>query len=578
MKDDIAVDGLVSDMNALLVGALGALTEQQGMVDDYRSAYYNYGDAGYEEGGRQHMGAVSCALVRDVQRTVEGSMPSLVQPFIEKDIAVLESDNDDEMVQELVQEHQDLINKQWNKKSNPLETIETLARNMQVDGTVWTKVGWNDRGFPTVDIVPFESVLPDPSAYKGDDIRFVIHRRKVTISHILSTPMWFGEHALEGLNPLMPSNNTAYEAQDRTGRDDNFSTGQRASDQIEIFEFYGEYDLTGNGITEPVVVIWSEDMLLSAFPSPFNGFTIPFDCGVYVKQPYSIYGMGVGGLIGEHQRTRQEILRGIIDNMNTANNGTKYIKKGAFDQINMKRHEQHARVVEVNHNSQEPLGNAFWDGGFNQIPPEVYKLMESYEVEQENLTGITKYAVGSDSRSLNQTATGVSIISSMSQRRLVFVTQHISGLLSRVFKKWIAMNDEFIIGSGLASEIDLFVRAGTAGLQSKKVQDISNMLSALAPHAGTIDPAIITDLVADMAENMDLDVTARKIRDSASKKNMSEEDMMAEQNQQQEEAMVKQMAMRGEAAEIAKDEAKATLDHAKAQESQVNAANKMYGN
>ncbi len=584
MTNKTKTSGIVSYMNDLLSDASGYHSEAQLQVDDYRASYYNDGTHMNNEimGEGMHRGFVSEALVKDVMRTIEGSLPSLVAPFIEKDIAVLESDTPNEEVAAAIEELERLVNYQWNKKSSPLDTVERLARNLQVDGTAWAKTGWDEKGYPTIEIVPFESVIPDPNAYLQEDMKFVIHRRKVSISDILSNPKWFGKHTLETLSVLSASSygNTAYEPTTSMsmGRSDTFDMGQKATEMIEIFEFYGEFDDNEDGIAEPMVIIWSNNLLLNKFDSPFPGFTIPFDAGVYLQRPYSVYGSGVAELIGEHQRTRQEILRGIIDNMNKANNGTKFVKKGAFDPKNFMRFMNHEEVVEVNHNSQEPLGNAFWDGNYNQIPPEVYKLMEAYEVEQENLSGITKYAVGSDSRSLNQTATGVSIITSMSQRRLVFITQHISDLISRVLKKWILMDDEFIVGSGFAADIDLFVKAGTAGLQSKKVQDISNMLSALAPHAQTIDPMIITDLVADMAENMDLDVTAKKIRDSAKEQQEAQRDPENQMQQQQEQMMMKQIAMREKAAEISKDEAKAKVDTARAHEIQVDTANAMYGN
>ncbi len=574
--------GIVSFMNDLLKDATGYHSEAQQMVDEYRSSYYNTGEDMISGNQTTPMmkdtrhGVVSQALCKDVMRSVEGAIPSLVAPFIEKDIATLESDTEDEGVLESIKTHEKLVNYQWNKKSSPLDVVERISRNLQIDGTAWCKTGWNAKGYPEVFVVPFESVIPDPNAYTQDEIRFVIHRKKVSISDILSNPEWYGKHTLDSLNHLSNHISSEYEPMDVAGRSDAFDSGQRASEIIEIFEYYGEYDKKGDGTTEPVVIIWSAQTLLNEFDSPYPGFSIPFDAGIYLQRPYSIYGSGVAELIGEHQVTRQEILRGIIDNMNKANNGTKFVKKGAFDNKNAMKFKQNAPFVEINHNSQEPLGNAFWDGGYNQIPPEVYQLMEKYEEEQENLSGLTKYSMGTDSRSLNQTATGVSIISSMSQRRLVFITQHISDLIARVLKKWILLNDEFIVHSGIANEIDLFVKAGTAGIQAKKGQDISNMLQALAPHAGVLDPAIITDLVADLAETFDLDVTAKKIRDSADKQRQMMQDPNMQMQQQQEQQMMKQMAMRGEAAEISKDEAKAHLDNAKAQKAQIDAAQAMY--
>ncbi len=556
---------LVDYLNMQLSGATGAHTESMGDVEAYRLAY--------EANIPQERKGDSTVVMRDVMRTVEGSIPSLVDPFIGKDIARVESQ--DAQSEEAAKEHARLINYQWNKKNNPLETVETIARNLQVDGTTWVKTSWDKRGYPTVHSVPFEAVIPDPSAYSVDDLKFVIYRRKVTISEILSNPEWFGKHTLTTLQPLMPSNDTTYEAQTVSGRDDSYDSGQRAMDEIEVFEYYGEYDMKGKGITEPIVAIWSSNTLLNDFPSPYPGFSIPFDAGAYVRKSYSINGVGVGGVIGDKQETRTQLMRGILNNMNRSNNGMKFIKKGALDPTNYNRYITQEPVVELNHNHKEPLGNAIFDGNFNALPPDVYKMLADIETDEENLTGITKYAVGTDSRSLNQTATGVSIISSMSQRRLLFITQHISGLLSRVFNKWIKLNTALLDDPMLQGEFDLYVSAGTAGLEAKKGQDITSMLQSLTAMEGQIDPAITSNLIAELAESYGLDSTAKMIKESNEQQKQNQQQQGQQQQMQQQ--MVMQIQAEAEQAKIAKDHAIANRNNSLAQETIVDAAIKSQG-
>lgn len=555
------LDVKVDYLNQQLSGATGAHSEAMRDVDAYRAYYQGYVDLDVYDGS-------STAVLKDVMRTVEGSIPSLVDPFLGKDIASVESQN--AVSEEGAKAHVKVINYQWNKQNNPLETSEVIARNLQIDGTVWTKVGWNKKGFSTIDVVPFEAVIPDPSAYTIDDMKYVIYRRKVSVSEILSNPVWFGKHTLSSLQPLMQSSDTQYEAPNDIGRDDMYDQGQRALNELEIFEYYGEYDVKGKGVTTPVVAIWSQNMLLNAFDSPYPEFSIPFDNTVYIRKPYSIYGIGVGGLIGDKQTQRSGLMRGVFDNMARSNNGTKFIKKGALDTTNYNRLMRHDPVVEINNGANAPLGNVIWDGNFNQLPADVYKMLADIETDEENLTGITKYAVGTDSRSLNQTATGISIISSMSQRRLLFIAQHISGLLTRVFKKWMLLNRSLLDNPILDGEYDLYVTAGTAGLQAKKSQDIIGMIQALSGLQGTIDPSITTQLIADLAESMDLDTTARSIRD-----NIDRQKEQPQQPDPMQQAAI-QLEFEKKQAEIAKDHSIANKNNAAAQENYVDAAMKTY--
>ena len=553
---------LVDYLNSQLQGATSIHSEALGAVTEYRDYYDGYVDLPSVQGH-------SNVVVRDVQRTIEGALPSLVDPFLSKDICVVESQNAES--EQAAKANEELINYQWNKKGNPLETVEVLARNLMVDGTCWVKSGWSPEGYATVENVPFEQVIPDPSAYTVDDCKFMIHRRKVTVSDILGNPNWFGKQSLESLQPLMPSNDSEYEPGYDVGRDDSYDSGQRAMDELEVFEYYGLYDRSGKGVTEPIVAIWCENTLLNEFDSPYPEFWNPFDNAVYTRRPFSIYGIGVGGVIGDMQTQRSGLMRGIFDNMSRSNNAIKFIKKGALDGTNYNRLRNKEPIVEINHNHKEPLGNAMWDGNFNALPPDIYKMLADIETDEENLTGITKYAVGNDSRALNQTATGISIITSMSQRRLLFIAQHISGLLGRVFKKWMLMNKELLDDPSLYGEFDLVVVAGTAGVQQKRAQDINSMLTALASFQGQIDPKIVTNLIAELAESFDLNSTAKYIKQS----NKEAEQMQGQPNPEKE--AIKQIQFEKELAGIQKDKSIAAKNFAQAQENQIDAAIKSTG-
>ena len=551
---------LVSYLNAQFEGGSGMHSEALSAVRSYREYYEGKVDIESVDGRSQ-------VVHRDVLRVVEGSMPSLVDPFVASDIAVVEGENaESEPVGAL---HENLINYQWNKKNNPLETAELLGRNLMVDGTVWTKVGWSKDGYSTVEVVPFEAVIPDPSAYKVEDLKWVIYRRKVTISDILSNEEWFGKHTLESLQSLTTGGNSEYDPDKGVGREDFYSQGQRALEEIEVFEYYGEYDRSGNGKTEPIVAVWSQDMLLNDFPSPYPGFSIPFDNTVYVRRSFSIYGVGVGGIIGDKQTQRSALLRGVYDNMANSNNGTKFIRKGSLDAVNFNRLKRGEKYVELNVPTQMTAESLIYDGNFNPLPTDVYKMLDDIETDEENLTGITKYAVGSDSRSLNQTATGVSIISSMSQRRLVFIAQHISGLLQRVFKKWMMLNAEMLDMPSVEG-IDLYVNAGVAGLREKKNNDIVSMIQAISNMPGSVDPKIMNSLIVELAENMGLDTTSKLLKD------MKEEGEQNNADDPMKEIAIK-MKLEAEQAKIAKDRALAQRNQALAQETMIDASIKSVG-
>jgi hypothetical protein len=503
-------NGILSYCQGCLSEATSFHTEALGRVQDSRDAY-NGELYGNEEGG------LSQIVMKDISRMVNGALPSIVEPFATDNIVLINSETP--MGEEGAKKQTNLINYQWAKKHDPLEIVETLAFNTMVDGTSWLLSGWNSDGYPTVSVVPFEAVIPDAAAYEMKDLRFIIYRRRITIGNIIANPLWFGEHTLEELHTLSPSTATEYDPAPQPGREETYNPQDRALEQVEVFEYYGYMDINGDGIAEPVLCIWSGNKLLRSGSSPYANNPIPFDRSIYAKIPFSIYGATINDLVGDYQRLRTSITRGIIDNMANSNNGTKFIRKGSLDNINMQRLMNGEKIVELNVPSQWSADALIYDGNFNPLPADVYKMLEDTMKEEENITGITRYAVGADSRQLNQTATGISMISSMSQRRLTYIVKHMSSALRGVFTKWARFNAELIeqitiptvdgfmemTGYELpADQIGITVKTPTAGLVEKRQTDITRMIQALAPMMQFIGPDVVIGLVAELADTMEM--------------------------------------------------------------------------
>ncbi len=542
------LSGTLSTATSFHTDALGKCQDSR---DAYEGALY-----GNEQDGRSRI------VVKDIMRTVQGALPSVVEPFIADEIVQIDAENPDDV--EGAKKQEALINYQWSKRNRPLDVMETVGINLMVDGTAWVMTGWHRDGYPTIETVPFESVIPDPAATSMDECRFIIYRRKVTVGEILANPEWYGKHTKTELQVLMPNNNTEYDPAPTRGREDTYDPDDRSLEKVEVFEYYGYYDLNKDDEAEPVLMIWSDNKLLRATESPFPFGPIPFDNAVYSKVPFSIYGATMEDLIGDYQRLRTSITRGIIDNMANSNNGTKFIRKGSLDAVNFNRLKRGDKIVELNMPTQTTADALIYDGNFNALPPDIYKMLEDTQKEQQDLTGISNLAIGSfNQRSINQTATGSSIMASMSQKRLMYIVRHIMDMMESVFSKWCALNAELIdevsiIDStgehisiaGMELPVDGFgikVHTPTQGLKEKRLMDLGTMLQQVAPMSNVLGAEPAIQIILQMAKEMDMPVLATTIMNSY--QSSQQGNPMAEQAMQV-DIMEKQ-------AEIAKDMAQA---------------------
>ena len=129
-----------------------------------------------------------------------------------------------------------------------------------------------------------------------------------------------------------------------------YQSNDRARTQIDVIEYWGYYDIKENGSLTPVLALWDEqdEILISLTENPMPHGRIPFHNAVYSPRAFSLWGNAPAFFIGDNQKVKTGIMRGIIDNMSLANNGQKFVLRGALNYVNMKRMREGNRIIEIN--------------------------------------------------------------------------------------------------------------------------------------------------------------------------------------------------------------------------------------
>ena len=518
---------------------------------------------------------------KDIMRVVESSLPDLCSPFVQEDDIVTVSAKTSEFSAR-AEAIELLINKQFTSSVNKLEFIETIARDIQIQGTVFVKVGWGDQ--PIVETVPINEIFIDPSARALSDARFVIQRRKVSVNDIMNHKGWFGEHSDDVYNSLAEVKQTEDDVDYNTGygRDDNFNFYDRARQLIEVFEYYGVMDLDGSGELKPILGIWSENTLLriseSPYPAEFNGN--PFESAIYTRKPYSIYGGSVAELLETSQELRQFISSSMIENVENNTVGQTFVEKNFLDPLNRKKLLNGHPLVETN-----GPANQIVKGEFIDMPQSIFMMNESLKAEQEEITGISRLNTGMDPRALNSnvSATAVGISQSNAAKRLLQITRHISEMLERVFTKWVLLNqlylEEYTVrtregeyvplnASMIGGSYEVNIKTGIAGDKDKKMRDLQMMLSLVS--TSNVSQETINGLIASMADLMDMRQLADEIRKPVEPDPAAETAMTMEM-------MAKQAEIEKTVSETEKNQSEAMKKKSEAMETFVSTERNSYG-
>ncbi|MBV4459183.1 hypothetical protein KVG96_14580 [Pseudomonas sp. COR58] len=278
-----------------------------------------------------------------------------------------------------------------------------------------------------IDNVPPEEFLISRDA--RDDIqlaRFVGHRVQRTRSELKS----MGYKDVEQLTSQDAGAAMNYERiQRRSWNDenayaDNYGQTEESQELIWVLEAYMRCDFDGDGIAELRKVTMAGNELLDNEAVD----VVPFVSITPVPLPHEFFGLSIADLAMESQKTKTSILRAQLDNMYLAVNGRYFALE---NQVNLDDllTSRPGGVVRI----KQPGAVGRLDQGAPDIGSSM-QMMEYMQQDLENKTGWTRYSQGNDQGSLNDTATGVNVLTNRADMRLDLIARNFSEGYVDLFK------------------------------------------------------------------------------------------------------------------------------------------------
>lgn len=527
-------------------------------IDEYHGKKY-----GNEVQGKSQI------VKKTIFKAIENMKPNIITPFVGNANIINVEPDDFESVESSIRQEA-VLRKQWGKIDR-LELIETIADVLPKEGTVWLRTGWeyiktkySTRSFnistqeqlaeiekdkdisireiedlgngemrvtadiskieadnPTVEVVPNEDILCDPTASNKKSIKWVIRKYKTTISNMKKEIHRYEPEAVKRLETLLEikemNSDSLYaneigrsENSEETGKDYQFTDNVKTNREVELYEYWGEYDIHNTGINKQVVIIFhkSEDVVLKMEENPFPNKKIPFIVEQFIKNPFSVWGYSLSYAISENQKIDTAITRGIIDNLAQANNAQKFVKQNSLDPINRRRMLQGFPLIE--YTDELPV-----DGSYNEIPQSVFNFQASILQDADELSGVPKQSYGIDQSTFGRTASGLQTVLTTAQKRMTVTSMKIANALEQVFNNWLDYNtlflpDDYPILRGLKFEtVNRYDLVGNHSTKVKitseieaqtKIQQLNMMLQQAQALKDTVPPEIIKSTVAKIYE------------------------------------------------------------------------------
>ena len=352
---------------------------------------------------------------------------------------------------------------------------------------------------PTVQICDYRDVYFDSSCEGDiDKAEYIIYKFNSCKADLLADKRY------KNIDKIPETTDKDYD--DYFDESDNLK--DKARKKITVYEYWGNWDIEGNGTKKPIVATWVGDVLIRLEDNPYPDHKPPFVVVSYLPIANQLYGEPDGALIADNQEIIGAITRGVIDLLAKSANSQTGSAINFLDPVNKKKFIE-GRDYEFNANASP--AQAIYQHTFPEIPQTVIPFLGQLEFEAEALTGVKGFSQGISGDSLGDSATGARGVLDATSKREMGILRRLADGLKKVARKVIAMNALWLNDSeviritnqdfvevrrdDLAGEFDLTLDISSAEQDTARAESLAFMLQTLG---NTVDQGMTQMVLSEI--------------------------------------------------------------------------------
>ena len=375
------------------------------------------------------------------------------------------------------------------------------------------------RNHPTVDVINYNNIFTDPSALGDiDKAKFAIVSFETCHADLKADGRY------KNLDKVNWEANTPLSTTDHVTRTPNdFNFPDKARKIVVAYEYWGFYDIEGNGELQPIVATWIGDTLIRMEKSPFADGKLPFVLVQYMPLKDSTYGETDAELLSDNQDIIGGITRGMLDMLSRAANGQRGYARGMLDVGNRRKFEN---GEDYEYNPSQNPQNGVVTEKYSDIPLSALNMLTLQAQEAESMTGVKAFSGGLSGEAYGKVAAGIRGMLDAASKREMDILRRLAEGMETIGRKIISMNQDFLSEEeivrvtnekfvtvrreDLAGEFDLEVDISTPEVDEAKAQDLNFMLQT---NGNNMDHGMRTILLSEIAKLKRMPKLAKQIRD-----------------------------------------------------------------
>lgn len=291
--------------------------------------------------------------------------------------------------------------------------------------------------------------------------------------------------------------------------DGNFNFSDELRRRVVAYEYWGLWDIGGNGELVQIVATWVAGTLIRCELNPFPDQKIPIVVVNYMPTKRELLGEPDAELLEDNQAVLGAVTRGMIDLLGRSANSQQGFAKGMLDPLNRRKYEN-GQDYEFNPNAHPT--NGLMEHRYPEIPQSGLLMAQMMNQEAEALTGVKAFSGGISGEAYGDVAAGIRGVLDAASKREMAILRRLAKGLETIARKIISMNQAFLSDEetvritneqfvtvkreDLQGEFDLECDISTAEIDNAKAQDLSFMLQTMGPNG---DFAITKMILVEIA-------------------------------------------------------------------------------
>ena len=371
---------------------------------------------------------------------------------------------------------------------------------------------------PVLQVRDSRNIIIDPSCEGDiDNAQFIIDKFLTDMSTLRKDSRYSN---LDKINEKEYSTSiTDYSYYDSEFRNDpNFSFNDKPRKKLIAYEYWGYWDINGDGIVKPIVATWIGDTIIRLEENPYPDKKLPFVVVQYLPPDIeTVYGDADASLLKDNQDIIGAVSRSMIDLIGRSANAQQGVRKDLLDPINR---DKFNKGLDFEYNPVANLGDALYMTKLPELPRSTLEIIQMQNNEAEALTGVKAFAGGITSQALGDSVGGIRSALDATAKRELSILRRLSEGLKQIGRKIMAMNavwlsdeeiirvtdDEFVAikRSDLAGNFDLTLSVSTAEMDNQKASELAFMLQTMGNSVPFDITKIILCKIADLRKLPDL--------------------------------------------------------------------------